>query len=102
METLKRCDLMEDAAAVGKNRTAPEQEKATITVAEAGRRLGIGRNSAYEAARRGDIPAIRLGKRLVVPLRAFERMLTVELRTQLVASELVKRLQSDGADKRRA
>jgi hypothetical protein len=52
METLKRCDLMEDAAAVGKNRTAPEQEKATMTVAEAGRRLGIGRNSAYEAARR--------------------------------------------------
>ncbi|GEP00026.1 helix-turn-helix domain-containing protein [Methylobacterium haplocladii] len=47
----------------------------TITVEEAGRRLGVSRNTAYEAAGRGEIPAIRIGRRLLVPLVAFERML---------------------------
>jgi len=65
----------------------------TITVPEAGVRLGIGRNAAYEAARRGEIPVIRIGKRMVVPLFAFERMLSVESKSQIVATELVRRLQ---------
>lgn len=47
----------------------------TISVPEAGKRLGIGRNAAYEAARRGDLPVLRFGKRLVVPLAALERKL---------------------------
>jgi excisionase family DNA binding protein len=50
-------------------------QRLTITVPEAAERLGIGRNQGYEAARRGDIPVIRLGKRMVVPLAAFEAML---------------------------
>jgi excisionase family DNA binding protein len=50
-------------------------EKLTVTVEEAARLLGIGRNSAYEAVRRGEIPAIRLGKRFLVPKAALERML---------------------------
>jgi hypothetical protein len=41
--------------------------------------LGIGRNQGYEAAARGEIPVIRIGKkRMVVPLAAFERMLRGE------------------------
>jgi excisionase family DNA binding protein len=47
----------------------------TISVPEAGARLGLSRNSAYEAVRRGDIPHIRFGKLLRVPVKAFERML---------------------------
>ncbi|MCJ2077897.1 helix-turn-helix domain-containing protein [Methylobacterium sp. E-016] len=47
----------------------------TITVEEASRRLGIGKNQAYEAAGRGEIPTIRIGRRLLVPLTAFERLL---------------------------
>jgi excisionase family DNA binding protein len=47
----------------------------TISVSEAAERLGISRNLAYEAARRGDIPTIRIGKRFLVPVVAFERML---------------------------
>lgn len=47
----------------------------TISVVEAGIRLGIGRNSAYEAARRGEIPTIRIGGLVRVPVRALERML---------------------------
>jgi excisionase family DNA binding protein len=47
----------------------------TISVPEAGRRLGIGRNAAYDAVKRGELPALRFGKRLVVPLVALQRKL---------------------------
>jgi excisionase family DNA binding protein len=50
-------------------------ERQTLTVEEAAGILGIGRNSAYEAARRGELPVIRLGRRLVIPRQAFERFL---------------------------
>lgn len=46
-------------------------ERVTITVEEAGRVLGLSRGAAYNAARRGDIPTIRLGKRLVVSTAAL-------------------------------
>ena len=50
-----------------------QNEPLTITVEEAGRRLGISRGLAYELVRRGEIPAIRLGcRRLVVPAGAVE------------------------------
>jgi excisionase family DNA binding protein len=45
--------------------------RATITVEEAAALLGIGRTAAYEAARRGQLPTRRLGRRLVVPVPAF-------------------------------
>lgn len=50
---------------------------ATVTVEEAAKLLGIGRNLAYELARRGELPgAIRIGtKRLVVSRAALERLL---------------------------
>jgi excisionase family DNA binding protein len=37
--------------------------------------LGISRNSVYEAVHRGEIPSLRLGRRIVVPRAALERML---------------------------
>lgn len=49
-------------------------ERVTITVEEAGRVLGLGRGAAYAAARRGDIPTIRLGKRIVVSTAALLAM----------------------------
>ena len=52
-----------------------EASRMTYTIPEAGRILGIGRNSAYEAARRGEIPVIRIGGRIVVPVAALEHML---------------------------
>jgi hypothetical protein len=53
----------------------PMDEK-TLTVPEAGRRyFGLSRNGAYEAARRGDIPTIRIGRLLRVPVQAMERKL---------------------------
>ena len=48
--------------------------RATTSV-EAAATLGIGRNQAYAAAARGELPVIRMGKRLLVPLAALERLL---------------------------
>jgi excisionase family DNA binding protein len=42
-------------------------ERLTYTIDEAARLLGISRNSAYEAARRGELPVIRLGRRILIP-----------------------------------
>jgi excisionase family DNA binding protein len=53
------------------------QRRMTLTVNEAAERLGIGRNQAYEAVKNGQIPAIRIGKRLLVPEAALERLMNV-------------------------
>jgi Helix-turn-helix domain len=48
----------------------------TMSVPDAGKRyFGLSRNAAYDAAARGDIPVIRIGRLLRVPVRALERML---------------------------
>jgi excisionase family DNA binding protein len=52
-------------------------EPKTVSVPEAGKWLGIGRNAAYEAARRGEIPTIKIGRLLRVPVVALERKLEV-------------------------
>lgn len=46
-----------------------------LSVAEAGRRLGLSRPSAYLAAKRGQIPTIKIGRRLLVPKAALEKLL---------------------------
>jgi excisionase family DNA binding protein len=45
-----------------------------ITVEEAARLLRIGRASAYKAAAIGELPTVRVGKRLIVP---FDRLLAL-------------------------
>jgi hypothetical protein len=53
-----------------------EETPLTVSVPEAGRRyFGLCRNASYDAAARGDIPTIRMGRLLRVPVRALERML---------------------------
>ena len=53
-----------------------ERKKAlTVTVREAAKLLGIGRNLAYEGVQRGEIPAIRIGNRILVPQAGIERLL---------------------------
>ena len=47
----------------------------TATVEETAEMLGISRNAAYEAARRGEIPTIKIGRRVLVPRAALDRML---------------------------
>jgi excisionase family DNA binding protein len=50
-------------------------ERLTYDIPEAGRLLGVGRNQAYEAAKRGEIPTIKIGNRLLVPKAALRRLL---------------------------
>jgi excisionase family DNA binding protein len=49
------------------------------SVPEAGRLLGLSRNAAYEAAKRGDIPTLRIGRLLLVPKIPFHRMVGISL-----------------------
>ena len=49
--------------------------KITYTVTEAAELLGISRSSAYECVRRGELPSLTLGRRVVIPRRAFETQL---------------------------
>ena len=51
------------------------EAKLTLTVEEAAALLGISRGLAYEMVREGKIPAIRLGRRVVIPRPALERLL---------------------------
>jgi excisionase family DNA binding protein len=53
--------------------------KLILTIDEAADVLRISRQSAYEAARRGEIPTIRLGRRILVPRRALEKLIGDEI-----------------------
>ncbi len=47
----------------------------TYTIDEVARILGISRTTAYESVRRGEIPARRFGRRVVVPTRVIDELL---------------------------
>jgi excisionase family DNA binding protein len=50
-------------------------ERVVLTVEQAGALLGLSRGSAYLAARRGQLPTLKFGSRLVVPVAALEKLL---------------------------
>jgi excisionase family DNA binding protein len=51
--------------------------RSTLSVEEAGCEvLGLSRAASYAAAKSGALPVIRLGRRMVVPRHALERLLT--------------------------
>ena len=50
----------------------------TISIDETAIVLGIARSSAYEAARCGEIPTVRFGRRVRVPTAALRRMLVLD------------------------
>jgi excisionase family DNA binding protein len=53
----------------------PRIERLTLTVDEVAVALGISRSSAYECAKRGEIPTVRFGRRIVVPRNAVLALL---------------------------
>ncbi len=53
------------------------REQPTMTIEEARRFLNISRASAYSAAASGDLPTIRIGRRLLVPTAALRRLLGI-------------------------
>jgi excisionase family DNA binding protein len=61
-------------------------ERLTMSVEEASSALGISRSLAYELVRRGEIPSLRLGRRIVVPVRALDDLVEVGPSRQSVTS----------------
>lgn len=55
-----------------------------ITVPEAGKMLGLGRAAAYAAAKRGEIPVLRIGRRMLVPVSKMLAMLGLQPSDRLI------------------
>lgn len=52
-----------------------KEERLTLTIEETARLLGIGRQLAYDRVKVGEIPVLKIGRRLLVPRIALEKML---------------------------
>ena len=70
-----------------------KKSQQVYSVDEVAALLGIGRNGAYESVRSGQIPSIRIGKRILVPKAAFDRMLARDVAGDGAGREM----DSDGA-----
>ena len=55
-----------------------EEDHLTWSIPYAGSKVSLGKNASYAAARRGEIPTIRFGKKLRVPKAKFLKMLAGE------------------------
>ncbi|MBW3647415.1 MAG: helix-turn-helix domain-containing protein [Actinobacteria bacterium] len=53
-------------------------QRMTLTVEEAARLLGVSRALAYELVRDGEIPSLRLRRRIVIPRRVIDALLRGE------------------------
>ncbi len=67
-------------------------ERKTLTVDEAATLLGISRNSAYRAVRDGDIPSVRVRRRLLVPADRLHALLTASPAEAMPIAEAASRL----------
>jgi len=54
------------------------KDKTTISVEEAAPILGISRGAAYQAAKTGELPTLRIGRRIVVPVIPLLKLIGVE------------------------
>jgi excisionase family DNA binding protein len=66
-----------------------DQESLTLTVTEAAALLRISRNSAYSLVAQGKIPAVRLGKRILVPRQALDALLRSSYETPAASKSTV-------------
>jgi len=55
--------------------TGNNGERKAYNVDEVGKMLGIGRSSAYTAVRTGQIRSIKVGRRIIIPASALDRLL---------------------------
>ena len=58
--------------AMAKKRSVFTGNNLVVSVPEAGAKLGISRDAAYRAAKAGDIPTVRIGSTLRVPVVQLE------------------------------
>ncbi len=63
-------------ATSGSPRGPPDTAPKTMSVPQAGKiYFDLGRDASYQAARRGDIPYIQVGRKKRVPIAAMEKKL---------------------------
>jgi len=58
-------------------------ERQTLSVDEFAKTVGVGRNLAYLAVQRGEVRAVKIGKRIVIPKKEVTRLLDGGAREQL-------------------
>jgi len=51
------------------------RERLTLTVKETAQLLGLSRNSTYQGILTGEIPHLKVGKRILIPRVALEKLL---------------------------
>ena len=50
-------------------------EKLTLKVSEAAIKLGVSEPTLYQAIKKGEVPVLRIGHRILVPVVALEKLL---------------------------
>jgi excisionase family DNA binding protein len=50
-------------------------KRSTYSVREAAQLLGISKNSAYQACHKGQIPCLKVGRRILIPKPRFDLLL---------------------------
>lgn len=70
--------MMSIASTGQKQKERDPISRATYSIDEVATLLGIGRNAAYEGARRGDFPTIKIGKSVRAPRALIHRMLGID------------------------
>jgi hypothetical protein len=53
-------------------------ERVSVSVVLAGKAFGLGRNSAYQAIKEGQLPSVRIGNKIAVPTAPLRQMLGIE------------------------
>ncbi len=71
-------------------------ERPTLTVDETAVILQISRSTLYDALRAGEVPCIRVGRRVLVPTARLRDLLGLGADARIAASEQPTRSQPDG------
>lgn len=51
-------------------------QKLTMNITELAQTMGVSKPTAYELVRRKDFPTLKIGKRIIIPVAAFQLWLT--------------------------
>ena len=74
MNNHKQREYKEISEALPSAELKPNQ-RLTLTVKEAAKIIGLSRNATYQACQQGLLPHIRIGRRILIPVKALEKML---------------------------
>lgn len=66
-------------------RSTSPPTRLTLSIAEAAELVGISRTTAYELAQSGELPTVRLGRRILVPVNQLADVLGTDVDTVLDA-----------------